>query len=131
MAERVTIYKLIGGETGVRALVDAFYDAMERLPQAATIRAMHAADLAPMRRKLFEFLSGWFGGPRLYFEKYGNVCMQRAHAPYRIGVAERDQWLLCMKAALDAVGVGEEARALLRVPMYRFADALRNDVDAR
>lgn len=126
MDSRITPYDLIGGDAGVRALAEAFYDAMDRLPEAATVRAMHKGDLAPIKLKLYEFLSGWFGGPRLYFEKYGSVCMHGPHSPYAIGAAERDQWLACMKAALDTVGASEELRALLRVPMYRFADALRN-----
>ncbi len=126
MERRDTPYELLGGDAGVRALAAAFYAAMDRLPEAATIRAMHGANLEPITTKLYEFLSGWFGGPRLYFERYGSVCMHEPHSPYAIGAAERDQWLLCMKHALDEVGASEEVRALLRVPMYRFADALRN-----
>lgn len=120
------MYELMGGEAGIRALADAFYDAMDQLPDAATIRAMHGEDLSPIKQKLFEFLSGWFGGPRLYFEKYGSVCMHGPHSPYAIGPAERDQWLMCMSDALNAVNTPEEVREALRVPMYRFADALRN-----
>lgn len=126
MTQRTTMYEMIGGEAGVRALADAFYDAMDQLSEAATIRAMHGVDLSPIKQKLFEFLSGWFGGPRLYFEKYGSVCMHGPHSPYAIGPAERDQWLMCMNAALDSVGAQQEIRDALRVPMYRFADALRN-----
>jgi len=126
METRRTPYELIGGDAGVRALTEAFYAAMDRLPEAAGVRALHAADLAPMKLKLYEFLSGWFGGPRLYFEKYGGVCMHGPHSPYAIGPAERDQWLLCMAAALNQINAAEELRAMLRVPLYRFADALRN-----
>lgn len=129
MDSRLTPYELLGGDAGVRALAEAFYDAMDRLPEAATIRAMHGADLAPIKLKLYEFLSGWLGGPRLYLQKYGSVCMHGPHSPYAIGAAERDQWLRCMAAALDQVGAGEDLRQMLREPMYRFADAIRN-VDA-
>ena len=46
---------------------------------------MHAPDLAPMRQKLFEFMSGWLGGPNLYFARSDRKCMVSAHAPYDIG----------------------------------------------
>lgn len=38
-------YDRIGGHEAVVRLVDAFYQAMDTLPQAATIRAMHEPDL--------------------------------------------------------------------------------------
>ncbi|MFD1693471.1 hypothetical protein ACFSHR_24470 [Azotobacter chroococcum] len=50
----------------MRRLCNAFYDNMERLPEAETIRRMHGADTGPVREKLFEYLSGWLGGPKLY-----------------------------------------------------------------
>ena len=49
------------GEKNIRALVDHFYDAMEDLPEAQTIRAMHPDDLAESRDKFFWFLVGWSG----------------------------------------------------------------------
>ncbi len=45
-----TPYELLGGEPGVRALVDRFYDIMDRDPAMAPLRALHAADLAPIAR---------------------------------------------------------------------------------
>ena len=37
-------FEQIGGEPGVRALVDDFYDRMDQLPEAATIRALPERD---------------------------------------------------------------------------------------
>ncbi len=51
-----------GGEAGVRELVDKFYNYMDTLPEAETIRAMHADDLTESREKLTTFLIGWMGG---------------------------------------------------------------------
>lgn len=125
MTKQTTPYELLGGEAGIRALAEAFYDAMDRLPQAQTIRAMHGESLDTIKEKLFEYLSGWMGGPRLYYEKYGSVCLSHAHAPFAIGTAERDQWLDCMEAALDEVGASEDVRAMLKIPVFRMANALR------
>lgn len=125
MSEPQTPYQLLG-EQGIRELTDAFYDIMDSLPEAAGVRAMHARDLAPMKGKLAEYLIGWMGGPPLYADKYGTVCMTTPHEPYHIGPEERDQWLLCMDRALAQTGACEEVVAMLKIPMFRIADAVRN-----
>lgn len=125
-----TPYHLLGGEDGVRRLCDAFYDCMDSLPAAADIRRMHGADLAAIREKLFEFLSGWLGGPPLYAQKYGSICMTGPHRPYAIGPKERDQWLLCMQQALEQVGASDEVKAMLEGPMFAIADMIRNREDS-
>ncbi len=126
---QTTPYDLLGKEAGVRALASAFYEAMDRLPEARTIRAMHGESLDGIKEKMFEYLSGWMGGPRLYYEKYGSVCLGHPHAAYAIGSAERDQWLQCMDAALEAVDASPQVRAILKLPMARMADALRTRDD--
>lgn len=125
MQEAQTPYQLLG-EQGIRELCNTFYDIMDALPEAAGVRAMHARDLAPMKEKLAEYLIGWMGGPPLYANKYGTVCMTTPHEPYHIGPEERDQWLLCMDQALAHIGASEEVVAMLKVPLYRIADAVRN-----
>lgn len=120
-----TPYELLG-EEGIRALASAFYDALEAMPEVADIRCMHAQDLGPMKEKLAEYLIGWMGGPPIYAQKYGSVCMTTPHKPFAIGPRERDQWLLCMEKALDTINASEELRAMLKEPVYRIADAVRN-----
>lgn len=120
-----TPYQILG-EDGIRELTDAFYDIMDKLPEAAGLRAMHAKDLSPMKEKLAEYLTGWMGGPPLYADKYGSVCMTEPHEPYHIGPEERDQWLMCMDKALEQIDASEELVEMLKVPMFRIADAIRN-----
>lgn len=120
-----TPYQILG-EDGIRELTDLFYDIMDSLPEASGIRAMHARDLAPMKEKLAEYLIGWMGGPPIYAQKYGGVCMTEPHEPYHIGPEERDQWLLCMHRALEQTGASDELKEMLRVPLFRVADAVRN-----
>jgi hemoglobin len=114
-------YEAMGGEAGVRRLVDRFYHIMDTDPAAAAIRAMHGADLNPMRQKLFEFMSGWLGGPRLY-----NSCIMSAHRPYTIGTAERDQWLMCMRQAMAEAEVSPAVQTLLEKPLSSMADFMRS-----
>ncbi len=125
MSTAQTPFEILG-EDGIRRLTSAFYDIMDTLPEAAPLRAMHAEDLGPMKEKLAEYLIGWMGGPPLYANKYGTVCMTTPHEPYHIGPEERDMWLLCMDKALEQIGASDELLEMLKVPMFRIADAVRN-----
>jgi hemoglobin len=103
-----TPYEGLGGADALRLLVDRFYDLMDELPETHGLRQLHPADLTGSRQSLFEFLSGWFGGPSLYIEKKGHPRLRMRHMPFAIGPGERDQWMLCMRTALDEQ-VGDEA----------------------
>lgn len=107
--EPETLYDLIGGDIGVRRLVDRFYDVMDRDPAARVIRDMHPDDLGESRDKLHEFLSGWMGGPALYQEKRGHPRLRFRHLPFSIGDAEAAQWLYCMNEALRELQVPHAA----------------------
>ncbi len=121
-----TPFERLGGEPVVRALVDDFYDRMDRQPDAATIRGLHPPNLRGSREKLFLFLCGWLGGPAYYVEKYGHPRLRARHFPFSIGVAERDQWMACMRAALDAHVPDLELRAAIDDALDRLADHMRN-----
>ena len=129
MSKYQTPYQALG-ETGIRSLTHTFYDIMDTLPEAAEVRAMHAKDLGPMKEKLAEYLIGWMGGPPLYEDKYGTVCMTEPHEHYAIGPRERDQWLLCMEKALGAIEADDDVREMLRDPLFRIADAVRNRAES-
>lgn len=120
-------YERLGGDAAVRALVDRFYDLMDALPEARTVREMHPADLTLSREKLYEFLSGWLGGPALYIEKYGHPRLRARHLPVRIGPAERDQWMLCMRGALAETVADGPLRRELEQAIGRVAEHMRND----
>ena len=95
-----TAYEGLGGAAGVRQLVHRFYELMDELPEAYTLRHMHPESLQGSEESLFEFLSGWFGGPSLYIAKKGHPRLRMRHNPYAIGPVERDEWMLCMTQAL-------------------------------
>lgn len=122
-----TPYDVLGGEAGLRRLVDAFYDAMDTNPAAATLRAMHGADLAPMRARLADWLSGWTGGPPVYFERHpGRGCLMSAHRAFPIGADEVSQWLACMHAAMDQVEVPALWRKALEQAFARMCAGMQN-----
>lgn len=122
----ITPYTMVGGEAGLRRIVDRFYEVMDADPQARDIRTLHPADLDEVREKLFEFLSGWLGGPPLYHQRTDRRCIVSVHSAFEIGPAERDQWLYCMRVALKDAGLPEEIQDYLHGPLFRLADFFKN-----
>ena len=116
----------LGGEDGVRALVDRFYDLMDLEPHYAGLRAIHPADTAGSRDKLHWFLCGWLGGPNLYIERFGHPMLRARHMPYRIGIAERDQWMACMMQAMQEREVDTALAQRLAESFFGTADWMRN-----
>lgn len=119
-------YELLGGEEGVRTLVDDFYDHMQLDERFAGIRAMHPQDMSTSRDKLFWFLSGWLGGPPLFEEKFGHPRLRARHLPFAIGEPERDQWMTCMADVMQKSSLSEEARSALIGSLFKTADWMRN-----
>lgn len=121
-----THYQRIGGEQGVRRLVERFYDLMDEDPDYYGIRKLHPKDLTESRQKLFMFLSGWTGGPDLYVEKFGHPRLRARHMPFPIGESERNQWMSCMKRAMVDAGVDAKLQEELTAAFWKTADFMRN-----
>lgn len=121
----ISLYQAIGGEAGVKKLVDVFYQVMSQAPEAAGILKMHP-DLPRANQKLFEFLSGWMGGPDLFVQKYGHPRLRARHLPFAIGTSERDQWLFCMQKALEQCQVSPEFTYTFMSALSRLANHMRN-----
>lgn len=125
-ARVVTIYESLGGESGVRRLVQRFYELMDDLPEAFTVRSIHPESLKGSEEVLFEYLSGWFGGPSLYIEKKGHPRLRMRHAPYAVGPVERDEWMLCMAQALTELVPDESLRNKLINTFSQMANHMVN-----
>lgn len=121
-----TPFDVIGGESGVRKLVDRFYDLMDETPEAWGIRKLHPESLAGSRDKLFWYLCGWLGGPQLYVERFGHPRLRARHLPFTIGAAERDQWMLCMRQAMQEHVADSTLRDRLLAALAGLADHMRN-----
>ena len=121
-----TDYEILGGEPVLRALVDRFYELMDTLPEAATIRAMHPDDLSAANEHLRLFLIGRLGGPQTYIERRGHPRLRMRHAPFEIGADEAAQWMLCMGQALDETIEDAEHRKALKGFLAGVAQHMRN-----
>lgn len=114
-----TPYDAFGGEPVVRALVARFYALMDTLPEAKACRDVHPPSLARAEEKLFEYLTGWLGGPPLYTDKYGHPRLRMRHFVAPIGAAEIEGWLLCFHRAWGEV-----------IPPSPLADTILEKVEA-
>lgn len=122
-------YDLLGGEMGVRGLVDRFYDLMDSQTETWELRKLHPQDLQSSRNKLFMFLSGWLGGPPLYETTYGHPRLRARHLPFPINSTMRDQWLACMNQAIDEQITDFPLNRALKMAFARTADHMRNQAD--
>jgi hemoglobin len=123
------MFERIGGAATVDHLVEAFYARMDTLPEAKTIRALHAPDLGPVKEVLKRYLGEWLGGPTLYSAERGHPRLRQRHLGFPIGNAERDAWLLCMRGALDETIGDAEARQEIYSLLAKLADWMRNQED--
>ena len=119
-------FEALGGEPGVRALVDHFYDLMTLEPGFAPLRALHPSVLDGTRDKLYWYLCGWLGGPQHYVERFGHPRLRARHLPFSIGIRERDLWLECMRRAMRETADPRALAAALEGSFFDTADWMRN-----
>lgn len=129
MSEQMIPFDAIGGEAPVRALVERFYDAMDRTEPA--LARLHPCDEAgrvsrESRDRFALFLIGWLGGPQDYIAQHGHPRLRRRHGAVPVDVAMRDAWMRCMILAMEESSVSPELRAYLEPRFAEVADFMRN-----
>lgn len=110
--------------------MNTFYDNMELLPEAKIIRDLHQKDMRSAREKLFMFLSGWLGGPDRYIAAFSHPKLRTRHMPFPIGETERDQWLICMRKALNEMPIDHVFKEQLIMAFTQTADHMMNQEQA-
>lgn len=123
--ESTSLYDLVGGSAFFEGLVDHFYAGVEADPVMR--RLYPEEDLGPAKERLVLFLIQYWGGPTTYSEVRGQPMLRRRHFPFPIGPLERDHWLQCMMAAIDAMHPSPEVKVQLVKYFVPAADAMRND----
>lgn len=119
-------YDMIGGDKTIRAIAKQFYARMQQGEDTQKLLAMHPGSIEHSEQKLYEFLSGWLGGPQLFQQKYGHPALRARHMPFAIDEQMRDQWLVCMEHALEKAVDNEEHRKVIYQAIATLADHMRN-----
>ncbi len=102
------MYERVGGEGFFRSLVDRFYSGVA---SDTVLRPLYPEDLEVPNEHLRLFLIQYWGGPHSYDERRGHPRLRMRHAPFEIGLAERDAWLHHMLSALAEQGIDREDQA--------------------
>ena len=120
-----TPYDLLGGAPVIGAIVERFYDLMDEDPAYAALRAMHAADLAPMRASLAGFLAAWSGGPLDWHEAHRGTCIMSLHNRMRIDPETGRQWRTAMARAIaEQTGIAPQLGQAMTTALDRMAQAM-------
>ena len=130
MPEAPTPYDRIGGKAGVRRLTQRFYAQMDTLPEAAACRAIHPPSLVGSEAKLFDYLTGWLGGPPVYVQKNGPPMLRRRHLHAPIAGPEIEGWLLCFRQAWAETVADAALTAAVLPQVEQLAQHMRNREDA-
>ncbi len=118
-----TLFDRVGGMDFFVALVDRFYDGVER---DVVLRLLYPDDLTESRRHLALFLAQYWGGPSTYQEERGHPRLRMRHAPFVIDDDARERWLTHMTSALAAMTLSEDDRDALAKYLVMAAHQLQN-----
>ena len=129
MDNNASLFSRIGGQTAVTQLANQFYDVMQRDDFARTVLDMHPDDLTRSRQRLAHYLCEWFGGPKLFGEKYVNPdWLKLRHKHLNIGVDARDQWMHCMTTAMRELNYDTQLQEELTKAFFELAGFMRTRV---
>ncbi len=123
-ARVASMYERVGGRDWFVALVDRFYDEVERDPVLQPLYA--GRDLTDARAHLAGFLVQYWGGPMTYSQERGHPRLRMRHVPFAIGTAERDAWFGHMAAAVGAGGLSADDETAFLSYFAMAADSLVN-----
>ncbi len=121
----LSLYDAVGGMGFFSSLVDAFYDRVAADPILLPLYP-EQHDLGPARQRLTLFLAQYWGGPTTYSDARGHPRLRMRHAPFSIGVPERDAWMVAMTGALDDLAPPPVLRERLDAYFTMAADSMRN-----
>lgn len=121
--EDLNIYEFLGGDEIFIKLVEVFYSRVEQDP---ILRPMFPKNMEPGKKRQYEFLIQYFGGPTIYSDQRGHPRLGRRHAPYPINNQAAQAWLSHMLVAMDEVGIPEPAHSLMSDYFKRAAMFLIN-----
>jgi len=119
-----SFYQEVGGAETFALLVERFYAGVAT---DELLRPMYPEDdLGPAADRLRMFLEQYWGGPDTYSATRGHPRLRMRHAPFPVGPAARDRWLVHMRAAVDSLGLAPIHQATLWDYLERAAHSMVN-----
>ncbi len=112
------------GEKHVTDLVAAFYRLVRNDDLIGPMYPDN--DWEGAEQRLRDFLIYRFGGSDRYIQQRGHPRLRMRHAPFKIGIAERDRWLELMGQAMKEADTPKSESLNLNVFFEQVAEFLRN-----
>ena len=104
-----TLYARIGADK-LQQLINVFYDLVFT---SEKIAPLFQNDKEEIKEKQYLFLTQFLGGPQLYTEKYGHPKMRARHLPHAITEEAKEEWLKCMKLAIETLDLSDDVKIAL------------------
>lgn len=104
-----TLYEELGASS-IQLLVTTFYEEVFR---SQVIHHLFKTDKEEIKRKQYLFLTQFLGGPNNYSLEFGHPKMRMRHLPHKIDEVAKNEWLRCMKKAIDSLAITEDLKSRL------------------
>ncbi len=99
------------GEERLTILLDKFYDKVFSSEKIAHLFTKTPKE--EIKRKQHLFLTQFLGGPPRYTNEIGNPKMRQRHLPHRITEEAKEEWLRCMKEAIQELDWDDRSKYAL------------------
>jgi len=103
------IYGKLGKEQ-LHELVVQFYN---RVFDSPIIASLFLTDKQTIITKQEAFLTQFLGGPAFYTSQFGHPRMRQRHLPHAITLEASEEWLRCMKAAIETLTIDDSLKVAL------------------
>lgn len=121
-----TFYELLESHQ-IEKLVNEFYNRVYTNEVLAPI--FKHTNREEVQDKQMRFLTQFLGGPMRYNEKYGPPRMRMRHLPHKITPKAKEEWLNCMKNAIDTLDLTDHQKQALYNCFPKLAQHMVNSYD--
>ncbi len=114
------------GEERLSILLDKFYDKVFESPIISHL--FKQTPKAEIKSKQHLFLTQFLGGPARYTNEIGNPKMRQRHFPHKITEEAKEEWLRCMKEAIQELDWDDRSKFALYSCFPKLAGHMVNSL---
>ena len=118
-----SFYEVLGEER-LTDLLDRFYDKVFESPLISHL--FKNTPKTEIKRKQKLFLTQFLGGPPAYTETIGPPKMRQRHLPHQITEEAKEEWLRCMKEAIQELDWDDRNKYALYTCFPKLAQHMVN-----